>query len=218
MTDLELAIRYKPHLYADLNETIPLRNVGYSILRETGASPSFDRDLNVPQGSFVIEYALFFDFDIQHLYDLEHVWIYVDEKGDVYNIEGSAHGWFFNFQKFVEALEQETHAPLFIQPGKHSLMPRRDFFWLYDNCITTCTVLSGGGLLVPPLLKYLHEELAPMKTPENDAKIDKYIRGNLSFQPTMNFRQAAFPDDILLPWETLEKQIPVRLREILAQI
>ena len=41
MTDLEIALRYSPLLYHDVNDSIPLRAVGYTVFRRTAPSVSF---------------------------------------------------------------------------------------------------------------------------------------------------------------------------------
>ena len=94
MNDRELALAYAPIIHFDEAETIPLRAVGYTIAHNTMRSDSFPkRELTVPIGaSCVIEYAYYWDYDIQHMYDLEHIWIMVGEKGEVMDAEGSFHG------------------------------------------------------------------------------------------------------------------------------
>src|SRR5687768_6698748 len=92
MNDLELARRHAPIVYFDAAEPFLPQMVGYAVLRQPGPSPSFERylALDVPAASSaegggraaaVIEYALWTDWDIQHLYELEHVWSYVDADG-----------------------------------------------------------------------------------------------------------------------------------------
>ena len=94
MTEQELALRYAPIVHFDQNETIPLQPVGYTIAKETTRSQSFPkREIVVPQdAAFVIEYAYYWDYDIQHMYDLEHIWVTVSVDGQVMDAEGSFHG------------------------------------------------------------------------------------------------------------------------------
>ena len=94
MTEQELALRYAPIVHFDQNETIPLQAVGYTIAKATTRSQSFPkREIVVPQdAAFVIEYAYYWDYDIQHMYDLEHIWVTVSGDGQVMDAEGSFHG------------------------------------------------------------------------------------------------------------------------------
>ena len=43
-------------------------------------------------GETVIEYAFFWDYDIQHMYDLEHIWVTVDSAGQICGCQASFHG------------------------------------------------------------------------------------------------------------------------------
>ncbi len=86
MTDRELAIKYAPHLYFDKNEPFTIDQIGYSILRNSQKSPSFERDIWIDETkiSYVIEYQLYYDYDIQHMYDLEHFWVYIYREMKVF--------------------------------------------------------------------------------------------------------------------------------------
>ena len=95
--DLALALRHAPLIWFDDAEPFLPQAVGYTVLRRPGHSPTFERflRLDVPGGrtaAAVIEYALWTDWDIQHLYELEHVWSYVDEAGRLIHAEASWHG------------------------------------------------------------------------------------------------------------------------------
>ena len=93
-TDRALAERHAPVIQFDKNEPFLPSVVGYTIFRQSAASPSFPRDIQLrDRAQFVIEYAIWWDWDIQHLYELEHVWVYVD-GGEVVDIEASWHGKF----------------------------------------------------------------------------------------------------------------------------
>ena len=63
-------------------------------IEASAPSPSFDRFIHFDTSRIrmVIEYAIYWDYDIQHVYDLEHVWIYVDHEGEIASCEASFHG------------------------------------------------------------------------------------------------------------------------------
>ena len=94
LTDRELALRYAPIIHFDEKETIPLRAIGYTVFRETKKSASFPkRAVEVPAGAqCVIEYAYYYDYDIGHMYDLEHIWVTVGKDGHLAASEASFHG------------------------------------------------------------------------------------------------------------------------------
>ena len=75
LNDLEISRKYLPYIYFDKKEPFYPRNVGYSIFLETTESKSFNRTIEVDADThFVIEYAIYWNFDIGHLYEMEHVW------------------------------------------------------------------------------------------------------------------------------------------------
>ncbi len=91
MPDAALAARYAPRLMLDLAEPYRPFAFGYTLFRAPAASPSSKFSVE-PKGSLTIEYAIYYDWDIGHLYDLEHVWVHLDDAGGVIAVEASAHG------------------------------------------------------------------------------------------------------------------------------
>ncbi|WP_379145834.1 hypothetical protein [Paenibacillus sp. sgz500992] len=92
--DRKLAALYAPRLLFDQNEPFFPVRIGVTVLREDGVSPSFRRRLAMsrPEVETVLEYAIYYDYDIQHLYDLEHVWVYIGKNGETADVEVSFHG------------------------------------------------------------------------------------------------------------------------------
>ena len=88
----ELAVRYAPFLKFDHHEPFLPIAVGFTVMRQSGPSPSFPRTIEVGQGEQVLEYAIWWDWDIVHLYELEHVWIYLNSSGKPVRAEASWHG------------------------------------------------------------------------------------------------------------------------------
>ena len=91
----ELVLCCQPHIYRDRKEPFPIRHIGYTVFREKGRSQSF-RDLTLDPAehgaAFIIEYAVYYDYDIQHMYDLEHAWTAVREDGSLAGCWGTFHG------------------------------------------------------------------------------------------------------------------------------
>lgn len=90
-TDADLAARYAPQLMFDANEPYFPHAFGYTIFRTAAQSPSSKFAIE-PLGAFTIEYAIYYDWDIGHLYDLEHVWVHVGENDVILKVEASSHG------------------------------------------------------------------------------------------------------------------------------
>ncbi|HEV8638739.1 MAG TPA: HAD hydrolase-like protein [Chloroflexota bacterium] len=221
MDDLELARRHAPIVYFDAAEPFLPELVGYRVLRRSGPSPSFDRylTLDVPEvgrAAAVVEYALWTDWDIQHLYELEHVWSYVDEQGKLLFAEASWHG---RLGALIQdgRLSQEGERPLaYAQPGKHAMAPTPEVFSRFDllrsGFARACGPEAGNdGMLVTPVM---HRRLE--KSARADGLANAWLRQR-AFVPTWRFERRWEATDV--PWhpigELLDK-IPRRLADLLA--
>ena len=214
MTDAQLAVQYAPIIHYDVDETIPLQKVGYTIFREEMRSDSFPkRTVQVEEGGLVIEYALFWDYDIQHMYDMEHLWVYVGPDGAVTRAEGSFHGKYLTLwepdMNFAQPLTGDrVHA--FCQPGKHAFLPDGQLFRLIPGWYESCNETSGGEVLVGGPFAGAYAPSA-----EEDAHCAAYIRENLAFLPTLVFDQGApIPTELLCTWDELKAWIPGRIAEL----
>jgi hypothetical protein len=80
--DHELACYYAPIIQFDAHELFLRLAAGYTIFKNYNESLSFPRQIELhkmghPEAAFAIEYAIWWDWDIQHLYELEHIWVYI---------------------------------------------------------------------------------------------------------------------------------------------
>ena len=216
--DLCLAVQYAPIIHFDVNETIPLRRVGYTVFRAAGRSDSFPkREVAPGAGGLVIEYAFFWDYDIQHMYDLEHIWVYAAADGAVIRAEGSFHG------KYLTLWEPEmpfsrppegTHVHAFCQPGKHAFLPDGQLFRLIPGWQACCREQAGGPVEVG---NPFHGAYCP--TPEDDARSAGYIRRALTFTPNLAFDGGHIvPGELLVPWVTLKAWIPGRIAQLCGEL
>jgi HAD superfamily hydrolase (TIGR01549 family) len=219
--DLDLATRYAPIILLDEAEPFPPVAVGYTIFRQPTESPSFPRRLecsvnDVPPWALAIEYAVWSDWDIGHLYELEHVWTYVGNDGNVVWVEASWHGW----QNAMTLADghiplEGTHPLVYSQPGKHAFAPTPAWYEeIRDKAIEECGPAAGkDGLLVVSLFA---GRLS--KPPEADALAARYLRVR-AFTPTFCFnRRFTISADILLPWPALAAWIPPRIAWWLEQL
>ena len=221
MTDRELALRYAPWIHYDAADTIPLRAAGYTVFHGTARSRSFPkRTVRVEApAAFTVEYACYFDYDIEHLYDLEHVWVTADAEGRVIGAEGSFHGKFLNLlvPGFPGSIPPDgTHVHAFCQPGKHAFLAAGEVTRLYPGWESCCSRAGGPVLIGNPFCA----EFSPtgedlfVPTAEDDRRSDRYLREVLSFKPTLDFSRAELPrEDQLLPWEKLFEKIPAWIAE-----
>ena len=215
MTDLELAQRTIPILHFDRAETIPLRAVGYTVFRSMAESVSFPkRTVKVPQeAALTVEYAFYFDYDIEHMYDLEHVWVTVGKDGEVLNVEGSYHGKYLNvlIPGYPGALGLEDgHMHVFCQPGKHAMLASGIMTKLYPGWAECCREAGGPVLIGNPFSAAYSPTGKDLFVPtlEDDRNSVRYLHDQLSFEPTLDFSRTQMPSDLLMPWEELYQAIP----------
>ncbi|MDE6516453.1 MAG: hypothetical protein K2L18_01190 [Acetatifactor sp.] len=209
----ELARTFVPHLRYDRAEPFPIEGIGYTLYEDRGKSPSCKRVIEVSPGGRTVEYAFYYDFDIQHLYDLEHAFVYLDREGKVTGVESSFHGKFLN--SLIEGVTEfeEGHPVLYVQPGKHALLPAPEYFKLVIDRDTACSRNAGeAGFLISSMFEgrlSTNEEL--------DRRIEEYIRRNHAFEPAWEFTEKS-PDgrsteELLMPYEDLDLLIVQRLRQ-----
>ncbi len=219
MTDAELAAGYLPIFCFDEAETIPLRAVGWTVFRRTRRSDSFPkREVPVTDGAAAaIEYACYWDYDIQHMYDLEHVWVYPDGEGRVLRAEGSFHGKYLNLwapgMEKTGAHEPENgHVFAYAQPGKHAMVPAGELCRLVPDWDRCCREHAGGPVLVGGPFEGIYSS-----TEEADRNSERYIRERLCFDPTLRFTRGG-EQAPLLAWEELKERIPAWVAQECARL
>lgn len=206
-----MAKKYVPHFRYDKKEPFSIQGIGYTIYRKTGKSSSCSRTIRVRPGETVLEYAVFYDFDIQHLYDLEHVFVYVNAEGEVTGVESSFHGKFLNsFIKGQLAFE-EKHPVLYVQPGKHAMMPAPHYFELALDKDAACMELAGiDGLLIAPMF-----EGRITTDDELNRLTEHFLKTRYRFVPSWEFTAerpgAVSPQDLLMPYTELDTLIVQRV-------
>ncbi|MEK8132803.1 hypothetical protein WMW72_33475 [Paenibacillus filicis] len=213
---LQLAELYAPTMYLDEHEPFKPIRVGISYLEEKGPSPSFARQLNFEpeQVKGVLEYAVYWDYDIQHLYDLEHVWVNIGHQGEVVRCEASFHGkYFLGLLPDRSNLEQETHVKLLVQAGKHAFSPIPELFQLHPDVPAFTDERAGvGGVLVPDMFT------GSFAADERLNELAEQHLRTFRFQAANRYWKYEWPDGIFVTWQQLKHEIPVRMNELLRRI
>lgn len=211
-----LAEKYAPVLQMDEKEPFGIVGVGYTLYENTKRSASCTRMIDPAQygAEYCIEYAYYYDYDIQHLYDLEHVWVYVDSEDAVCGCEHSFHGKFFHVAITSGELQLDEGRPVFyVQPGKHALMPQAKGLEDLVDYRDACGVAAGAdGILTPDIIPGMPEHTTWLnKIAEN------YIKEHFSFVPAGTYTKW---DDksVLLPWAKLCARIPERVEQEMRKI
>lgn len=221
--DRALAARYAPILRFDTCEPFLPLAAGYTIFRETGESPSFRQgrkiDLAPPDGphaEFAIEYAIWWDWDIGHLYELEHIWVYVGVDGRVVRAEASWHGDHHDMRYEGHLALDGDHFIVYSEPGKHAFAPTPSWFKerrAEFKRSETSNLAGASGVL---LAEYIKDRVTP--TPLRTRLVHTYL-AQRAFEPSWNF-SLAFPitPEMLVPWDALRAWMPGRVNAILDQL
>jgi glycerophosphoryl diester phosphodiesterase len=218
-----LAARYAPVLLFDAREPFLPLAAGYTIFRQSGPSPSFRQGFVVdlaPQGQppacFAIEYAIWWDWDIGHLYELEHVWVYVDDGGRVVRCEASWHGGYHDMRRAGQLSLDGDHVMLYSEPGKHAFAPTPDGFKERRRKFKrseTSELAGVGGVLIAP---YIEGQVKP--TPLKARLVHTYL-AQQAFEPSGEFSQVfRFASERMAPWSALRDWMPVRINSILDRL
>jgi len=219
--DRDVAVRYAPILQFDAAEPFLPLAVGYTLFRANGPSPSFPRQIRLdepgqPPASLAIEYAIWWDWDIEHLYELEHAWVYLDDAGQVIRAEASWHGRLHDMSVETGLPLTGERLTLYSEPGKHAFAPTTTWFeQRKEKTERACTRLAGcDGLLVTRLF----EGLIRSKTPPANRLAHTYLEQR-AFRPTWAFTQVyPIPKEALVPWPALFDWIPGRLAWWVAEL
>ncbi|TVX96474.1 hypothetical protein [Cohnella terricola] len=210
----ETVLRLAPILCVDRNEPFDPIRIGVTVFEQTALSPSFDRTVVVDpeHTALVVEYAVYWDYDIQHLYDLEHVWIYVGHDGRIRSCEVSFHGrYMVGLMRDHSNMTEDGRTKVYVQPGKHAMAAMEELFRLLPNVESCCLEEAGkDGLLEPEMFR------GTFKTgPADDALSERILR-TFAFQPSFEYVPAELSDDIFVSWKELRGEIPVRMNALLA--
>lgn len=217
-SDHELALRYAALIRFDAKEPFLPSAVGYTVFRESGSSTSFPRQIVLKENiAFAIEYAVWWDWDIGHLYELEHIWAYVDGDGVLVDIEASWHGKYNRMADGEEQFPSEDNRPaLYSEPGKHAFAPSPR--WLLERkakTLASCGRHAGRmGVHVTPLFEGVIRERLPL----NNRLAHTYLEG-LRFEPSFDFsKEFDLREATVVPWRQLCEWIPRRIRAWVAHL
>ncbi len=214
---LSLVARYAPILLFDDHEPFLPLAAGYTVFTEDGPSPSMEREILLsPPGrapaAAAIEYAIWWDWDIHHLYELEHVWIYLDGRGKIVHVEASWHGEYRDIPLRLE----NGRAVLLSEPGKHAFAPDPDWFrkraWEYRR-VETLAVAAHAGVLIN------HMFSGKIRARVFDQTLVRSYLVRQAFEPSWKFSQKfTFHPEWLVPWAVLKEWIPQRVNTVLERL
>ena len=218
-----LAAHYAPIIrFNDREPFLPLA-AGYTLFRQAGESPSFRQGRHIrlaapgqPRATLAIEYAIWWDWDIGHLYELEHIWVYINEQGRVVRAEASWHGGHHDM-RFQGQLDLEGDRLLiYSEPGKHAFAPTTGWFdkRRAEFARSETSQLAGiSGVLMAP---YLQGQVHP--APLHQTLVRTYLQQH-GFEPAGSFgKRFPIAADMLVPWPALRDWMPQRVNHWLARL
>ncbi|WP_404404682.1 HAD family hydrolase [Pelagibacterium halotolerans] len=216
--DLDLARRIAPIIRFAANEPFLPTKAGITVLTSPAVSPSAPLDVTFEPGvAKVVEYAIWWDWDIQHLYELEHVWLKLDENDNIVGVDASAHGKLFPMHRADGSLPiEEGRVTLYSEPGKHAFHAapepiREREVWLTAMCTS---MTSAGHVLV----NHMFEDVLTGITPEDHRAVRRYLQ-NRAFVPSYDFTQGFDLAGVdFVSWPDLHAFIAARVPQVLAQV
>jgi putative hydrolase of the HAD superfamily len=214
--DDALAGRHLPVWLLDANEPYQPLAAGYTVLRAPGRSPSGAFDI-VPKAAAVIEYAVWYDWDIGHLYDLEHVWVHVDDAGVVIAVEASMHGRRGGMDAGAGLPEMHGGRPVVLsEPGKHAHWARAEDIDAAqrERLVGECGTRAG--------IEGVHQgnpfaASGAYKASDRDHELARRKMQGDAFRPSFDF-VAAKAEALLVPWPALAAWIPRRVALLMAAL
>lgn len=205
--ELNFVAKYVPKLFFNDNEPFLPKAISYYVYKK-GAdekSKSSNYKLRFDEKSIIaIEFAIYYTYDIQHLYDLEHVFVYLNDSYEVEKVISSFHGKFYNsLINNDNIFYTKERVKLFVQPGKHALMPTPYLFNLFEAFNSSCNTESGvdGFLINDYLSPYFKKDI------EFDELLHRYINKKYSFFVSSNYNLEISEEKILIPFSQLFKFI-----------
>lgn len=212
-----LIYEWAPCIRFDKDESFLPLAAGCTIIRTPQKSPSSKFDLDPGQGT-IIEYAIWWDWDIEHLYELEHIWVYLDADGQLEKVEASAHGGKNLMADDTITLPLEDgRITVFSEPGKHANALKADWLInLKEYTIEKCTRTAGSGGVHTGNPFGAEAFGNPSALSHRLAKL--YMKRR-AFTPTFEFSQYVdLRDIVLVSWETLAAWIPERVKACIQEL
>lgn len=208
--DADLAYRHAPLLRLDSAEPFRPVAVGYSVFRDPDQSPSSKFAIE-PVAETVIEYAVYWDYDIKHVYDLEHVWLHLDASEKVVRVEASQHGR--REQMAVDDLEGQIC--LWVEPGEHAFFA--DDASLMERSAIACHACGpGAGEGRIHTSNPFGAKAFGNPTPFEHRLARLFLRRH-AFEPQFDGDETVdLRESNLLPWSGLADLIPKRMNRIRA--
>ena len=217
-SDRQLALRHAPLIRFDAREPFFPIVVGYTVFHASAQSPSFPREIQLREGvKCAIEYAIYWDWDIQHLYELEHIWLHIGHDDALVAAEASWHGDFNTMLDADNPLPLEDgRLVLYSEPGKHAFARSpAELHQRRARTISSCGSQAGRmGVHVTPL----YEGIITGRKPLNNRLVHTWLEYQ-RFEPSYDFStRFDLRDVIFADWRHVHAWIPRRVEQWIAHL
>ncbi|KAJ57089.1 hypothetical protein ACMU_00940 [Actibacterium mucosum KCTC 23349] len=207
----QIARDVAPILMLDRAEPFRPVGIGVTVFDVPGPSPSSKFHVAL-RGAVCIEYATYWDHDIGHLYDLEHIWVHLNAAGEVTSVEASFHGQ----RHDVDLTLQGKRPVVWCEAGKHAHFQNaahRDAMAGATQYMTAQKAGLGGVHLG----NRFADEFGAIGPYQH--RLARVFLGRLAFAPALG---RGLPYDMadgpLCPWSALASFIPQRVQFLLADM
>lgn len=201
--------QHAPLLQFDKLEPFLPLVAGFTLFETSAPSSSFKREIVLPKNcAYAIEYAIWWDWDIQHLYELEHLWVYLDKDDQLILAEGSFHGSYHTLETNEGIPSKNNRLVAFSEAGKHAFAASPEQLKnLRPVTNICCNEQAGSGDV---LIKDFYAD-SITANPVAQRMCKRYMKAH-AFTPSYDYSQqidlAKLP---LWPWEELNAWIPQRV-------
>lgn len=216
--DIALAKRHAPVIRFAANEPFVPSKVGITVIAAPRPAPSASKHMLTfePGVARIIEYAIWWDWDIGHLYELEHVWLKLDAQDNLVGVDASAHGGIFAMRLPGGGLPlEEGRVTLYSEPGKHAFhATARAIADRARDLRYACSELAGNGLI---LVNDMFSDQFDFTRQQHRA-VKRYLQDR-AFTPSFEFTQVFATDTLeFLSWPDLHAYIAERVPQVLAEV
>ena len=216
--DRALAAAIAPVIRFAANEPFLPSKVGITVLAKPRQSPSAELAITFGPGvTRVIEYAIWWDWDIQHLYELEHVWLKVDATNRIVAVAASAHGKLFDMVRPDGSLPMEDgRVTLYAEPGKHAFHAGPETIAAKRQGLeASCGPMTAEGHV---LINAMFEAAFGDITAADHRAVRRHLQGR-AFLPSFTFDQQFDVATLeCLSWPELHAYIARRVPQVLAEV
>jgi phosphoglycolate phosphatase-like HAD superfamily hydrolase len=213
--DGAMARRHCPLLRVDSAEPFLPLAAGYAIYRQEAQSVSSKFRIR-PVADCVIEYAIWYDWDIQHLYDLEHVWVHLDKQARVVKVEASRHGARRTMLRPDRSLPVEDgRTVLYVEPGKHAHWADGQEMQAKSGTLIAamCGAFAGSEGIH---LSNRFSDRGLISASPLEIRLARLKMKRAAFSPSFTFERIGDEGQgmAVVPWPLLEAWIPARVSKL----